>query len=61
MLDKLARRAIQLGYRILHLDTPVSQLPANKLYIKKGYRETHRGVIANMDTIFYEKRLDEAN
>jgi GNAT superfamily N-acetyltransferase len=57
MLDALHRRATELGYSALRLDTTVQQLAAQRLYLKNGYSETGRGVIGPFDCIFYEKNI----
>ncbi|MPZ16157.1 MAG: HAD-IA family hydrolase [Chloroflexi bacterium] len=57
MLDALQRRAIQLGYARLSLDTTVQQVAAQQLYLKNGFTETGRGRIDRFEVIFYEKRI----
>ena len=57
MLDALHRRAAELGYYRLRLDTTVQQRAAQRLYLKNGYSEAGRGVIGPFDCIFYEKEL----
>jgi ribosomal protein S18 acetylase RimI-like enzyme len=57
ILDELEARARALGYRTLHLDTSILQIPAQKLYEKNGYREVGRGTIRELEVIFYEKQL----
>ncbi|HVU70001.1 MAG TPA: GNAT family N-acetyltransferase [Ktedonobacteraceae bacterium] len=66
MLSELEARARALGYRILHLDTSILQLPAQKLYLKNGFREVGRdsyqqetdaGTYQQLEVIFYEKHL----
>jgi GNAT superfamily N-acetyltransferase len=57
MLDALHRRAAELGYCTLRLDTTVQQLAAQRLYLQNGYSETGRGVIGPFDCIFYEKDI----
>ena len=57
MLDALHRRAAELGYSTLRLDTTVQQRTAQHLYLKNGYVETGRGVIGPFDCIFYEREL----
>jgi ribosomal protein S18 acetylase RimI-like enzyme len=58
ILRELEDRARALGYKTLHLDTSVLQIPAQKLYQKNGYhevgRENHRG----LEVILYEKQLE---
>ena len=55
VLDALHRRAIELGYSTLRLETTVQQRAAQRLYLKNGYREAGRGVIGPFDCIFYER------
>jgi GNAT superfamily N-acetyltransferase len=57
MLDALHRRAAELGYSTLSLDTTVQQLAVQRLYLKNGYSEVGRGVIGPFDCIFYEKDI----
>ena len=55
MLDALHRRAADLGYTTLHLDTTVQQRVARRLYVKNGYREVGRGSIGPFECVFYER------
>jgi GNAT superfamily N-acetyltransferase len=55
LLDALHRRAAELGYSTLHLDTTVQQHVARLFYIKNGYREVRRGNIGPFECIFYER------
>ena len=57
MLDVLHRRAAELGYSTLRLDTTVQQRAAQSLYLKNGYRESGRGVIGGFDCIYYERKI----
>lgn len=57
ILDALERRARELGYTHLHLDTAAHLKPARRLYEKNGYLEAQRGKIGPLDCVFYEKRL----
>jgi ribosomal protein S18 acetylase RimI-like enzyme len=57
ILDELEARARALGYRTLHLDTSILQIPAQKLYEKNGYREVGRDVYGQLEVILYEKEL----
>jgi N-acetylglutamate synthase-like GNAT family acetyltransferase len=66
ILTELEARARALGYRTLHLDTSIVQVPAQKLYAKNGYHEigrTHLPQHIDKDTqqmlevILYEKSL----
>jgi ribosomal protein S18 acetylase RimI-like enzyme len=51
----LERRAAELGYETLHLDTAVQQKTARRLYESNGYREARRGRKGAIDCVFYEK------
>ena len=57
ILSALEQRARELGYRRLHLDTAVVQTAAQALYLRNGYREVGRTVLAGFDAILYEKVL----
>lgn len=57
MLEALEQKATALGYHTLQLDTTVKQVAAQKLYSKNIYKETHRAIVAGMETIFYEKSI----
>lgn len=57
MLDALEQRAKELGYTRLHLDTGVKMVAAQGLYRKNGYQEVRRGMIADVDVIFFEKSI----
>lgn len=66
ILEALEERARALGYQILHLDTSLLQVPAQKLYEKNGFREVGRdiyqqevgnGLYQPIEVILYEKSL----
>jgi GNAT superfamily N-acetyltransferase len=57
MLDALHRRASELRYPTLRLDTTVQQLAAQRLYLKNGYREAGRGTVGPFDCILYERDI----
>jgi GNAT superfamily N-acetyltransferase len=66
ILDELEARARALGYQILHLDTSLFQIPAQKLYEKNGFREVGRDIYQQevgrdtyqpLEVILYEKPL----
>jgi len=57
LLSALERRARDLGYRTLHLDTTTRQEAARYLYAKNGYREVRRSAWQGLHMIFYEKAL----
>jgi GNAT superfamily N-acetyltransferase len=56
LLDALHRRAAELGFSTLRLDTTVRQRAAQRLYLKNGYREARRGNVGSFDCIFYERQ-----
>ena len=55
ILTAQERRAAELGYDTLHLDTAVQQKTARRLYESNGYREARRGRKGAIDCVFYEK------
>ncbi len=55
LLDRLHRRAAELGYETLHLDTTVGQTAAQRLYERNGYRETGRGTVGPFECLYYER------
>lgn len=55
LLDDLHRKAAELGYETLHLDTTVQQTAARRLYEKNGYREAGRGMVGPFRCIYYER------
>jgi ribosomal protein S18 acetylase RimI-like enzyme len=55
ILSALERRAVELGYAALHLDTTVQQRAAQGLYVKNGYREAGRSRTGRFESVFYEK------
>lgn len=66
MLEELEIHARALGYQILHLDTSVVQVPAQRLYEKNGYHEVGRksyrqetgpDTYQQLEVILYEKQL----
>lgn len=57
ILDGIHRRADELGYATLHLDTGLDHAAARELYVANGYRETRRGLVGPVECIFYEKRI----
>ncbi len=59
ILTKLIGQARELGYAELCLDTLVSNIPAQRLFEKSGFVETHRGKVGPYDLIFYRKKLNE--
>jgi len=59
VLNRLERRADELGYRHLCLDTTTKQDAAQQLYRKNGYRETGRKQMGRFEVILSEKDLGE--
>ncbi len=58
MYDTLEKKARELGYKTLHLDTTVNQTPAQRFYLKNGYTEVRREKEGYpIETIFYKKHL----
>ena len=57
ILDVLHRRAEELGYATLHLDTGVNHEAARNLYEANGYREVRRGKVGPFHCVFYEKSV----
>lgn len=53
----LEKRAQELGYSMLHLDTAVVLVGAQHFYAKNGYQEVRRGNLGIVDCIFYEKQI----
>jgi GNAT superfamily N-acetyltransferase len=60
VFNRLQDRAIELGYRKLILDTMPQQVPAQRFYIKNGFRQTGRKQIEPFDCLFFEKELADA-
>jgi GNAT superfamily N-acetyltransferase len=58
ILDALIKRAFQLGYSQLCLNTTDRQFAAQKLYEKNGFWVTHRSLFSELELIFYEKQLE---
>ena len=57
ILNELEARAHALGYRTLHLDTSILQIPAQRLYEKNGFHEVGRDMYQGLEVILYEKQL----
>ncbi len=57
ILDALIKRALQIGYSQLCLNTTDKQFAAQKLYEKNGFKETHHSLFSGLELIFYEKTL----
>ncbi|CAN5647133.1 hypothetical protein BH24ACT22_BH24ACT22_02630 [soil metagenome] len=59
LLDDLHRRATELDYTKLQLDTTVQQHAARHLYERNGYREVGRGPIGPFEYLYYEGRSND--
>jgi ribosomal protein S18 acetylase RimI-like enzyme len=57
VLEQLERRAAELGYTTLRLDTTVVQTGTQQLYRSSGYQEVGRGQLGGFQVIVFEKRL----
>lgn len=58
ILDALEKRTMELGYKVIQLNTSLKQVPAQKFYEKNGYKEIKRekeGWI--VDNIIYQKKI----
>ena len=51
------QRYRDIGYGMVRLDTSLSQAAARRLYEKNGYSETGRGMIRNLEIVYYSKQL----
>ena len=60
ILSRLERRASELGYKHICLDTTTKQEAAQALYKKNGYQETEQKCVGPFVVIFFEKRLGES-
>jgi len=60
ILSRLLELAAELGYTELCLDATVDNTPAQRLFEKCGFIETHRGKVGTYDLVFYEKKLKQA-
>jgi len=57
----LEKRARELGYSVLHLDTAVVLVGAQHFYAKNGFKEVRRGQLGGLDCIFYEKEIGNSD
>ncbi len=57
ILDELIRRAKELGYQKLIIDTTTKQIPAQRLFEKVGFRETRRERLGKLEQVFYEMNI----
>ena len=58
ILTELIACARVLGYKTLHLDTSILQVPAQKLYEKNGFSKVGGDIYHNLEVILYEKQLE---
>jgi len=59
--NELEKRARELGYSLLHLDTAAVLVGAQHFYTKNGFKEVRRGQLAGLDCIFYEKEIGNSD
>jgi ribosomal protein S18 acetylase RimI-like enzyme len=57
LMAELESRARWMGVTSLHLDTSITQIAAQKLYRKCGYREAGHVVKSGVECILYQKDL----
>ena len=57
ILSKLEKRARELGFRTLTLETTAGQVAAIHMYTRAGYEEVARGRKLGFDVMTFEKRL----
>jgi ribosomal protein S18 acetylase RimI-like enzyme len=57
ILESLIKRAEELGYKKLELDTTENMDAARRLYEKYGFKEFKRGRAGHLESIFYELEL----
>ncbi len=57
ILEALEKRAADLGYARLFLDTSENQVPAQAFYLRHGYREVRRDGSTQPTLIHFEKDL----
>ena len=60
VLACLIEFAVQKGYSTLVLDTTSVQVPAQKLYVKNGFREMRREHGNGMENIYYQRKMDDS-
>jgi ribosomal protein S18 acetylase RimI-like enzyme len=59
ILLRLMERAVELGYREVCLDTLTSNLPAQQLFEKCGFKHRTREKRGPFELFIYRKKLDE--
>jgi len=57
ILENLIKKAKELGYKKLELDTIENMHAAQRLYEKFGFKEFKRGRAGHLESIFYELEL----
>ena len=57
ILNRLEKRAKELGFKKLQLDTTIKQTAAQKFYGKNDYKEIKRGYLGGFETVYYEKAI----
>jgi N-acetylglutamate synthase-like GNAT family acetyltransferase len=57
ILHKLEQRAVELGCSSIYLDTLTSQINAQRMFLKNGYREIGQTVIDGFDVTLFEKSI----
>lgn len=57
ILKRLLSMAKEAGYREAYLDTTADNIPAQQLFRKYGFIETHQGKLNSLDIIYYKKKL----
>ena len=57
ILERLEKRARELGFKMLELDVAALQENALKFYEKNGYKEWKRTQLGDLESIFYRKKL----
>jgi len=57
IIEILIKRAKELGYKKLELDTTENMHAAKRLYEKHGFKEFKRGRAGHLESIFYELDL----
>ncbi len=58
ILSYLEKRAAELGYQTLHLDTLAVQEKAQALYLRNGYMFIGQGKKDKFDVVFFEKNVE---
>lgn len=57
IIDHLERRAAELGFSSIVLDTTSRQHAAISLYLSRGFTQTGTGVVAGLPSVFFRKQL----